>query len=82
METPVPYLCIFSEDFNVPLSILEAIQLGMWDFEPKEGPTVQLRATEAMPGSSEKLEVLAERLRSGLPLWHPSDRLSYELDCE
>ena len=34
--------------------------------------------TAAMPGTNEKLNVLAERLRQGLPLWHPADRLSYD----
>jgi hypothetical protein len=31
-----------------------------------------------MPGSAEKLDVLAERLRMGLPLWHPRDRRCYD----
>ena len=31
-----------------------------------------------MPGTAEKLDVLAERLQQGLPLWHPSDRRSYD----
>jgi hypothetical protein len=38
--------------------------------------------TGALPGTAEKLDVLAERLRLGLPLWHPEDRLSYEEDAE
>lgn len=29
--------------------------------------------TEAPPGSPEKVAILAERLRRGLPLWHPAD---------
>jgi hypothetical protein len=35
-----------------------------------------------MPGTTEKLDVLAERLRLGLPLWHPRDRMSYDDDDE
>jgi len=62
----------------VPQSVLEAIRLGIWDFEPGKAPAVQVRPTGAMPGSQEKLEVLAERLRMGLPLWHPGDRVSYD----
>jgi hypothetical protein len=31
-----------------------------------------------LPGSREKIDVLAERARRGLPLWHRSDRV----DCE
>ena len=59
-------------------SVLEAIKQGDWDFEPSNQQVVHLKATAAMPGTDEKLNVLAERLRQGLPLWHPSDRLSYD----
>lgn len=31
------------------------------------------RPTNALPGTREKLEILASRLRDGLPLWHPED---------
>lgn len=59
-------------------SVLEAIKQGDWDFEPSSQQVVNLKATAAMPGTNEKLDVLADRLRQGLPLWHPSDRLSYD----
>ena len=62
----------------MPRSILEAIKQGEWDFEPTGEPTVNLKATGAMPGTQEKLEILAERLRLGQPLWHPSDRRSFD----
>jgi hypothetical protein len=62
----------------VSRSVLEAIKQGDWDFEPSSQQVVNLKATAAMPGTSEKLSVLAERLRQGLPLWHPSDRVSYD----
>jgi hypothetical protein len=62
----------------VPTSVFDAINLGVWDFEPEESPANDFNPTEALPGSKEKLDVLAERLRQGLPLWHASDRL----DCE
>lgn len=58
-------------------SVLEAIKQGDWDFEPNS-QQVNLKATAAMPGTNEKLNVLAERLRQGLPLWHPADRRSYD----
>ena len=45
------------------------------DFIPEESD--QFLATEAPAGSREKIEVLAERVRRGLPLWHPSDRCDY-----
>ena len=62
----------------MPNSVLEAIKLGLWDFEPQEVETDEFQATGAMPGTDAKLSILAERVRMGLPLWHPSDRQ----DCE
>jgi hypothetical protein len=34
-------------------------------------------STQAPAGSREKLEVMAERVRMGQPLWHESDRADY-----
>jgi hypothetical protein len=65
-------------DTNVPQSVLDAIRMGLWDFEPGAALATPVRPTGAMPGTSEKLDVLAERLRLGLPLWHPRDRMSYD----
>jgi hypothetical protein len=62
----------------VPTSILEAIKLGQWDYEPEDAEFDEFAATKALPGTDEKLEILAERVRRGLPLWHPSDRHSYD----
>ena len=45
------------------------------DFAPVE--TDQFEPTEAPAGSAEKLDVLARRLREGLPLWHSQDRADY-----
>lgn len=36
-------------------------------------------ATEAMPGSPEKMAILSERIRNGLPLFHPQDRGTRDL---
>ena len=58
----------------VPRSVLEAIKMGIWDFEPREVEYTNFDAADAMPGTSEKLTVLAERARRGLPLWHACDR--------
>ena len=58
----------------MPKSVLEAIKLGLWDFEPPEVESGQFDSTEAMPGTKAKLAVLAERVQCGLPLWHPNDR--------
>lgn len=45
------------------------------DFIPEE--TEEFQPTDAPAGSPTKLEVLAERVRKGLPLWHPLDRSDY-----
>jgi hypothetical protein len=59
-------------------SVLEAIRQGVWDFEPESVGEQRFDATRAMPGTDEKLEVLAARVRAGLPLWHQRDRIDYD----
>ena len=58
----------------MPKSVLEAIKMGYWEFEPAEVGADQFDCTDAMPGTEAKLEVLAGRVQRGLPLWHPADR--------
>lgn len=62
----------------MPNSVLDAIKQGQWDFEPTDFDNKDFRATQAMPGTTDKLSVLAERVRLGLPLWHPRDRQEYD----
>jgi len=62
----------------VPRSVLEAIKDGNWDYEPEVAATASYSSTKALPGTDEKLEILANRVRRGLPLWHPSDRRSFD----
>lgn len=62
----------------MPNSVLDAIKQGIWDYEPQDVPREDFQATGAMPGTRDKLSILAERVRMGLPLWHPYDRH----DCE
>ena len=45
------------------------------DFSPIESDEFDFTAAPA--GSREKLDVLAERVRQGLPLWHMEDRPDY-----
>jgi hypothetical protein len=45
------------------------------DFSPSAGD--EFYPTEAPAGSKEKLDVLAERVLRGEPLWHPDDRPDY-----
>jgi hypothetical protein len=61
----------------VSRSLLEAIKQGNWEYEPAGQDATEVPPTPAMPGSKEKLAILAERLQLGLPLWHDSDRRTY-----
>ena len=58
----------------MPKSVLEAIKLGYWDFEPPEVSYSDFECTDSMPGTKAKLRTMAKRVESGLPLWHPEDR--------
>jgi hypothetical protein len=60
------------------MNVLEAIRDGWWDYEPEELEQSKFDATRAMPGSLEKLTMLAQRAAKGLPLWHDEDRLYYD----
>lgn len=62
----------------MPRSILTAIEEGCWDYEPSEVAEADYHSTKALPGSEEKLKLLAERVGEGLPLWHPEDRIAYD----
>ena len=44
-------------------SILEAVKMGLWDFLPHSVDYNELEASDAMPGTREKLDILAEHLR-------------------
>lgn len=67
----------------MPQSVLEAIRAGNWNYEPDDSAQQdEFDSTSALPGSGKKLEVLADRIESGLPLWHPEDRLTYGVDEE
>ena len=59
-------------------SVLDAIRDGNWDFEPSQVTEEKFDSTQALPGTDEKLDVLAERIQAGLPLWHPEDRRTYD----
>ena len=45
------------------------------DFIPAE--TQDFQPTDAAAGSRSKIEILAERVKNGVPLWHPEDRSDY-----
>jgi hypothetical protein len=59
-------------------NVLDAIRDGDWFFEPEEVSAENYQATSAIPGSREKLDILAQRVSAGLPLWHKSDRADYD----
>ncbi len=62
----------------MPNSVLEAIKMGLWDFEPENVNDNRFDSTRAMPGTDEKVRVLADRIKKGLPLWHSEDRRDYD----
>ena len=45
------------------------------DFVPAESD--EFSSTDAPAGSRAKIDILAERILRGLPLWHPEDRSDY-----
>jgi len=51
---------IITGSVPVPNSVLEAIKMGLWDFEPADVETDEFTSTEAIPGSREKLDILSE----------------------
>lgn len=59
-------------------SVLDAIKQGEWSYEPESVDEEQFKSTGAMPGSDEKLSILAARVEAGLPLWHGHDRTEYD----
>jgi hypothetical protein len=63
---------------NNTRTILDAIEQGFYQFEPTECSDDEFDETDALPGTDEKVDILAKRIELGLPLWHPSDRLSYD----
>ncbi len=63
---------------DVSKSVLQAIREGNWFFEPDDVESNRFDATRAVPGSREKLDVLAARASEGLPLWHSADRADYD----
>ena len=62
--------------------VVDAIKDGDWEFEPQGADGDAYEATRAMPGTREKIEVLATRARDGLPLWHDRDRTDYDEDLD
>jgi len=62
----------------VPRSILDAVKMGLWDFEPPEVDSEEFSASNAMPGTKEKLADMAQRVQLGLPIWNKNDRNDIE----
>jgi hypothetical protein len=63
---------------TVSHSVLDAIREGMWDYEPPVLQPTDYASTRAMPGTNEKIDILAKRAELGLPLWHDHDRTDYD----
>jgi hypothetical protein len=62
-------------------TILDAIEAGEYNFEPTGFSEEDFDETDALPGTDEKVDVLAQRIERGLPLWHPSDRLWFDREA-
>ena len=80
LTTHLTTYCTYRSSF-VPSSILDAIKMGIWDFDPEDqevNDDEQYEPTSSLPGSEEKLAILSERINAGLPLWHPQDRYTYD----
>jgi hypothetical protein len=73
-SSPLILCLVRGRETVVPKSVLEAIKMGIWDYEPRAVESGQYDPADAMPGTEEKLTILAERAQRGLPLWHSSDR--------
>lgn len=61
-------------DSSAPKAVIKESQKSLLDwlaYEPKTD--VKFPPTSALPGSPEKIDVLAERYEQGLPLWHAQD---------
>jgi hypothetical protein len=56
-------------------SILEAVKMGLWHCLPHTVDYDELEASDAMPGTREKLDMLAEHLRRAVPVRHFDDSL-------
>jgi len=54
-------------------NVFEIIELYGHDenFEPQ--PTAEFTPTCAPAGSRQKIDILADRIQRGMPLWHPED---------
>lgn len=54
-------------------NVFEIIELYGHDehFEPQTTP--EFVPTHAPAGSKQKIDILAERIQRGMPLWHPED---------
>jgi hypothetical protein len=58
-------------------NVFEAILQCGHDEEFVPVATEDFGPTDAPAGSRRKLEILAERVQKGMPLWHPEDRADY-----
>ena len=58
----------------MPKSVLEAIKMGIWDFEPPEVEFNKFDAADAMPGTKEKLTSWPSGPNEGFRCGTRSDR--------
>jgi len=58
-------------------NVFEAILENGHDEDFVPNVTDEFEPTDAPAGSAEKIEILAQRVMRGEPLWHPEDRSDY-----
>jgi hypothetical protein len=54
-------------------NVFEIIELYGHDVNFEPVTTSEFVPTHAPAGSREKIDILAERIQRGMPLWHPED---------
>ncbi len=74
-RTQFTFCCL--EWFLAMRNVFEAILECGHDEDFAPNHCEEFAPTDAPAGSKAKLDVLAERIRRGMPLWHPEDRFDY-----
>jgi hypothetical protein len=64
-------------EFRTIFELIANTDVEVTDWEPRSFDPNDFHPTNALPGSTEKVEVLKRRLEKGQPLWHDEDRVDY-----
>ena len=61
----------------MPANVFEAIRESGHDEDFLPVVTEEFIPTDVPAGSKTKVQVLADRVRKGMPLWHPKDKSDF-----